>query len=788
VIGSWLPRRRHEIELSSLGARVEVRIDSSGVPHVRAETEADLFRVQGFLTARERFFQMDFTRWATRGRLAEHLGDREIDAEAFSVFLEGRTLSDADWLMRAFDLVGAAERSLSALSADGRSLLDAYAQGVNAWIRARRAPHTLEHGVLGIRSPELWTPLDSLLVAKGLAFDQSGSWRTILVIEALSLAFEDQPEKLAQLLPRYPLPPPSTAKTRAASEKELLELLSLEESYRAFIGYGGAHIGSNNWVLSPKKSETGRAVLANDPHLGMTAPSPFTLIHLESPQYHVTGATIAGLPGVVLGHNERIAWGVTTACVQDADCFVEELDGRGNYRRPDGSYAPLTVREEQIRIRGQKEPLVRTVRRTEHGPLISDVVRAGIGDAGRALSYRWTGDAVSHEMDALLAVSRAKNYDDWRAGLRSMAAPALNWVYADVEGNIGYQLAGHVPVRADRGSGARPVPGWDPKHAWERVLTLDELPHLYNPPAEAIATANNQVVDDDYPFPISVAFEPYHRHQRIWQVLKAKQKHSLDDARRLQLDERSTWAEELIRGLIAPELEKLDPADRTAAKAKEILLGWDFVAGPQSAAATIFYRMVLALGGAVLRPALGDKVFRSYFELVNFSVLPLESILLDPRSPWLSGLDRRGLVATALNEAVRDLSDKLGPEPASWRWGALHQTTMSHVLGGVPVLGRLLNIGPYPKGGDGMTVSNGQFNYAYPYGHSIGAGLRAVYDVGDWDASTVVLSTGVSGRPRSKHYRDHAARWARGEQFPLPFSRAAVERATVRRLSFVPKK
>jgi penicillin amidase len=332
------------------------------------------------------------------------------------------------------------------------------------------------------------------------------------------------------------------------------------------------------------------------------------------------------------------------------------------------------------------------------------------------------------------------------------------------------------------------VPGWDPERRWERVLTLEELPHLYNPPAEAIATANNQIVDDSYPFPISVAYEPYHRHQRIWQVLKERQKHTLDDTRRLQLDEHSIWAEELIRGLLAPELEGLEPADPATRRAKDILLAWDFVAGPDSAAAAIFYRMVLALAASVLKPALGDRVFRSYFELVNFSVLPLESILLDPASPWWSGVERRALVSAALGEAVRDLSDRLGPDPGSWRWGALHQTTMSHVLGGVPILGRLFNIGPYPKGGDGMTVSNGQFNYAYPYGHTIGAGLRAVYDVGDWDASTVVLNSGVSGRPRSKHYRDHAALWARGEQCPLPFSRVAVERATVRRLSFAPRR
>lgn len=770
------PRPPEVLALPGLRGAGSVRWDEAGVPHIRAETDDDLFLLQGFVTARERAFQMDFNRRAVSGRLAELLGRRPMAWEELTIQLKDKTVVDADRLLRTLGLRRAAERSVARLSEDTRRRLERYATGVSlAWSRGG-VERALEMRLLRYR-PERWVPADSLALLKGMAFELSMAWRTVLLLDAISHQLGDDPARMRLLVPSWPSTPPPPARWNGLRAHSA-DGLALEETFRAFTAYGGAHVGSNAWAVAGRHSETGKPLLAGDPHLMMTAPSTHFVVHLESPGYEVVGSSIPGVPGVIMGHNRSIAWSMTAALTHDADVFVEELDPSGERYRVGEDWRPLEVERHSLRVRGEGALERFEVRSTHHGPLVHELTydfhpsRAALAHA-----LQWTGQSATRDLDGLLAINRAQDWPAFRAATRLLHAPALNFVYADREGHIGWQLAGAVPVRKDGSDGLRPADGASGASDWVRFLDLDELPHLLDPEDGLIVSANTRPVGSEYPYPLGHGFEPPFRYGRIRHLLASTlegRKLGLSDLARIQRDQRSDWAERIVTRIFRPTLEPHRYSDPDVEHARQLLLAWDFEVDPDAAAPAVFYTAFHRLMRVTLERRLGVELTHGYLEILNLAALPFENIAADEEAALLFGLDRHDRVLESVSAAATLLRARLGP-PERWRWGALHRLWHRHRLHVVPALRPLFSVGPFEVGGDGFCVNNAHFHHAHPFEMIIGPGLRHLHDLSDWGRSLFITNTGNSGVVTSPGYRRYAARWLAGAYLPLGFEHEGGE-------------
>jgi penicillin amidase len=737
---------------------VDVLFTEGGIPHVYAKSEEDLFFAQGYLTAAERLFQMDFTRRAASGRLCEILGSQPLPWRDLTVHLKNKTTIDLDHLVRVLCLGRSARESAAAAGPRARRALERYAQGVNARISEGSLP--LEFGLLSY-SPEAWAPMDSCLVEKAMALEMNVSWRTILGYAAVQRELKD-PRQAASLLPAYP----PDAETIVGADPALSALSVMTSGA---IGLGGPHAGSNNWVLSGTRTESGAPYLCNDPHVQLTAPAAFYVAHLSGGDFDVAGATLPGVPGVILGHNRHLAWGATLAFAHDTDLFVEEVtDDR--YRIED-RLEPLRVRTEEIQVKGEP-PSMRKVRETRHGPLLSDVVP---GADGRSLAFSWTGSAATREVDAVLGMNLARDPEELGRALSLHSAPALNIVYADRRGSIGYLLAGAFPTRRGK---ARylPQPGADGSCDWTGTVPRDALPRVENPLEGFVVTANHRIAPEGFPHYLSDLYEPPYRARRIAELLREKPRHSLSDMERIQNDVRSLWAQRIIRDFLFPLAQTELPTTERAREALVRMVAWDGAATKDSREALVFYAFYQSLIRRVFAEQLGDDAFFAYFEVLNGTVVPVENLLLSAESPFLSQGAREDLALRALEDALFDLRRRLGADESTWRYGRVHRLHLRHRLHGARALRPLLSPGPFETSGDGMTVNNGHFSLANPTEHRVGAGYRQIFDLADWDLGRVVVAGGQSGDPLSPGYRDHIVPWLSGRYFPLPFSREAVER------------
>ncbi len=772
-----LPRT---LRLHGLRAPVELRWDEAGIPHLFAESRRDLYLAQGYVVGRARGFQLDFSRRAASGRLAEILGRHPVGWRELTVHLKDKTVPDADLLLRTMGLRRAAEASLPLHSARARSALDAYADGVTQALAAERP---LEARLLRY-TPEPWSPVDSLTIVRGMAFELSMSWRAVLLYDAIAHRLGDDPQRMRALLPEWPDQPAPPARWSPLRERAA-ETVAVEEAIRTFTATGGAHVGSNAWVVSGARTTTGAPIVASDPHLMLSAPTPHFPIHLTCPDLEVAGACVPGIPGVVFGHNRHVAWGITASCASDADAFVEEVDfARRQYRTEDG-WAPLESRTEAIAVRGEDAPWTVEVHHTRHGPLVHHATRAlGPQRPHFAHAIRWIGHDASADVDALLDLNEATDWTSFRAALRKLHAPQLNFVYGDAAGHIGWQLCGAFPVRADGSDGLRPTDGARDAARWSRYLDLDELPHLYDPPSGAIVSANTRPVDAGYPHVLGHTFEPPFRYQRIWSLLDARRQHDVASLRAIQNDGASLWAERVHARIVKPALGRAGDHRSSARldRMRALLLAWDGQPTADSAAAAIFYVLHDHLSRAVVEDALGDELAVAYLELLNVSVLPLERLLEADDPLILRGQDVAARVEAALLAAEATLVARLGPDPDAWSWGRLHVLWHRHRMHDVRALRPLLSVGPFPRAGDGFSVNNAHAYHSRPHDVLLGPGVRLLMDTGAWERSRIVLSTGVSGDPRSPRYRDHARAWAEGHDFPLGFGVEAGHDGVVERL------
>jgi penicillin amidase len=797
------PDRDGTATLPGLDAQVSVLRDDQGVPQVYASTATDLFRAQGYVHAQDLFLEMDLRRHITAGRLSEQDGPSE---DALTT----------DKVVRTLGWRRVAEQELPLLSPSTRSYLQAYADGVNAYLAHRSANQLgVEYALLGLTLPdyriEPWTPVDSLAWLKAMAWDLKGNYAD--EVTRARLAATLSVKRINQLYPPYPFDEHApivtqadrtqsqdasdvpVAALRTPSAREALQLAQQAlDDVPALVGRGDG-IGSNSWVVAGSRSTTGMPLLANDPHLAPSVPGIWYQMGLhcrqvdESCPFDVAGFTFSGLPGVVIGHNDRVAWGFTNLGPDVTDLYLERtLDDTVEV---DGSYEPLTEREETIQVRGG-DPVTITVRSTKHGPIVSDVIESARAAGRNAtvngepdstaydVSLAWTALQPGRTADAVFALDMARDWDDFRDAARLFDVPAQNLVFADVDGNIGYQAPGKIPVRR-AGDGRWPVPGWQSRYDWSGYVPFDDLPSVLNPEDGLLVTANQAATDEVTPF-LTDDWDYGFRSQRIRDLLLHQPKLSPDDMSRIQMDSRNPMAPTLVPVLLAVDLSK----DAFTREAQQLLRGWDFTQPPDSAAAAYYnavWRNLLRLGfddelGEDLAADGGDR----WFEVVAQLLKRKDDPWWDNKATPGAVENRDEIVRQAMTSARIELTKSLGKDPTHWQWGRLHRLDLHHaVLGGptVPTPVRwLVNRGPWDLGGGSSLVDATGWDAHAGYAVDWVPSMRMVVDLGDLDRSRWVNLTGASGHPMDAHYTDQTDAWAEGRTYPWPFTEAAVRTAS----------
>ena len=758
-----LPAWEGEVQVRGLAAPVEILRDRFGVPHIFARSERDAHFALGFVHAQDRLWQMEMNRRTGSGRLSEVLGPRALEADRF---------------LRTLGVRRAAQANLAHLDDETRSNLDAYAAGVNAFIGTR--PVLPPEFLITSVTPEAWTPADSLSWLKMMAWDLGGNWRNELLRMRLSKTLPLA--RIHEFLPPYPGDAP-------------LQIRDLEELYRdkqppriAAAEAGSDPIsGSNSWVVA--RGASGKPLLANDPHLMLTAPPVWYLAHLEAPGLSAIGGTLPGVPGVLVGRNARIAWGFTNTGPDVQDLYLEKIDTLGRYLAPEGPRA-FTILKEEIRVKGeQPQPL--EVRLSRHGPVISDV-SSGASDAtprGYALALQWTALAEDDRtMRAALRIAKAASWGAFQGALEDLHSPQQAVTYADADGNVGFIVAGRVPVRkpANDLKGLAPAPGWDARYDWSGYVPFAELPQAFNPPGASVVLANQKIVPPGYPHHITAEWQPPYRAGRIAELLRRDSSHTVAGFARIQMDVVSPAVRELL-----PLLLDATPASNEAAEAVKLLAGWDgtMSAGrPEPLIAIAWWR---ELARAVYADELGDAFRGSWATRPVFLAR-----LLRERAEWCDNVRTpaaescESQVAESLEKALLDLKRRYGRDMQAWKWGEAHAAQHRHrPFWRVPWLARFFGIA-VPSPGDAYTVNAGRSDFAdesAPYASRHAASYRAIYDLADPQASLFIHSGGQSGNPLSAHYRAFAEPWVRGEYVPMVTDRDRLELDGARRLVLAPK-
>jgi penicillin G amidase len=811
------PQIDGEIQLEGLNGPVDIYRDNMGIPHIYATTPHDLFFAQGYVHAQERFWQMDTWRHIGSGTLSEMFGKGQVETDTFL-----RTLG---WRLTA-------EQEYAELAPEVKSILDSYTEGVNAYLKDHDSTAlSLEYAILGLLSPdykiEEWTPVNSLTWGKAMAWDLRGNMNQ--EIERAILLKTFTPEQVAELYPAYPedhpvivnqigsgtsasVPVPATAfdipnETLAALQHNT----SLLDSA---LGPAGDGIGSNSWAISGSRTATGMPLLADDPHLGIQMPSIWYQAHLECKPitqdcpYNVAGFTFAGVPGVIIGHNDRIAWGFTNVGPDVMDLYIERVNpDNPNQYEVNGEWVEFETRTETVEVVGG-ETVEFTVRLTRHGPVISESFgplknentdndpefvpfkeRAGVDLPEQyVIALKWTALAPSTPFEAIWGFNSAKNWEDFREAAKSFHVPAQNLLYADVDGNIGYQMPGDIPMRAN-GDGTVPVPGWTDEYEWTGYIPFEDLPYTFNPPEGYIVTANNRCEPWDYPYLITRDWDYGFRAQRIVDMIEnAPGKIDIDYMQSMQGDSFDANGPTYV-----PMLLQLDELSDSETNAQDLLKDWDYQNRADSATAAVF-----------------NAFWRHFLQNTFNDDMPEEDYFPDGGSRWneiLRQLDessiwwdditttdvretRGDIIRKSFEGGVDELEKMFGRDPAKWNWGEMHTSTFRNsTLGesGIPPIEALFNRGPFPTSGGDSIVNATSWNSIEGYDVTNLPSLRMIVDLSDLNNSVTVHTTGQSGHAYHPHYDDMVQLWANVEYYSMLWDEQAVTVQAVGHLVLMPK-
>ena len=816
TVRNSFPQEEGTIAIAGLESEVKVERDKWGIPQIYAASSHDLFLAQGYIHAQERFWQMDFWRHIGSGRLAEMFGDSQLNQDRF---------------LRTMGWEKIAEQELSTLDAPTKANLQAYAQGVNSYLQNHQGSAlSLEYAVLKFLNreyrPEPWQPIDSILWGKVMAYDLRANIgqeieRTILLnflpearVEELFPAY---PEDYSVVVPNFKVGEKEELQARVDTNslplKEITpSLKSIASNLGAIeeiLGATGMGVGSNSWTISGKRTATGKPILANDPHLAVQMPSIWYEVGLhcnltsnltsnsKNCPYNVTGFSFAGVPGVIIGHNNRMAWGLTNTMLDTMDLYIEKINPENpNQYEVNGKWVDMQLVKEEIKV-ASKEPVNQIVRYTNHGPIVSDVLPALQKFADNsvvevptnyAVSLRWTVLEPSQLITAIQGIDRAQNWEEFRKAASKFDIAAQNLVYADIDGNIGYQMPGKTPIRK-KGDGRYPVPGWNDEYEWLGYIDFEELPKSFNPPGGYIVTANNAIVDQSYPYVITKDWVYGYRAKRVEEMISdADEPLTLADMELIQGDNLNLNARDLL-----PILNSISFDDSSMDNVRNLLQNWDLqltIESPASAIFETFWQKLLALTfhdeiPQDYHPDGGDR----WYAVVRNLVKQPNNLWWDNRNtPEVENRDQ--IFEQALVEAVDELENSLGNNPEKWTWGELHQISFRNpTLGksGVALIERLFNRGTYATAGNGETVNANRWKAnqsSFEVTHI--PSLRMIVDLGKFDNSKAIHSTGQSGHAFNRHYTDMIEPWRKIQYHSMLWEDEKIDETSESTLLLIP--
>ncbi|HEY0738820.1 MAG TPA: penicillin acylase family protein [Herpetosiphonaceae bacterium] len=780
--GVWVVRRAWpqvdgNLALPGISAPVRVIRDAWGVPQIYAENERDLFMAQGYVHAQDRLWAMYFNALGATGKISAVVGEQGLAT---------------DKVLRTFGLARAAEREWAAMDPEAKDLLQAYADGVNAYVAANRNNLPLEFTVLRY-DPEPWTPVHSIAYGYVISISLSGNYRLEFLRSRMIPEIGEQ--KTQELLPAYDPTTPFIVPDEVQSYQSMRTmgfagLNALDE----LLGDSGAMWGSNNWVVSGSRTTTGKPILAGDTHMNLGIPSIWYMNGLHGGRFNSVGFSFAGIPAVVLGHNDRIAWTTTNLNPDSQDLYIEKLDNRDNPTKYEfqGQWRDLEIIQESIPVKG-KDPVPLTVYVTQHGPIINDVVD-GMNQA-EPLAFKWAMLGENTLFPALLKLNQAQNWEQFHEALRTWRMPGQNFVYADVDGNIGYQMTSQVPIRTEQHSGLVPVPGWTGEYEWQGFIPYDELPSSYNPPQGFIATANNKVISDAYPYRITNEWDPGYRAQRITDLLKADDQVEVADIQQMQADTFSIPASNL-----RPYMLEIKPQNDEEAKMIEAIRSWDLRYEADQIGPTLFQAWYWFLFQNTLRDDLNPEMGQDYIDGQyerhgRFQIVAMTQFMRDANNAWFDDQktpeveNRNAILQRSLSQALAWLKEQHGSDMSKWTWGEVHQIKYVSVLerSGNPLAIWLYNIEPIRANGENFTINAGSFSYAEPFSMAHGTSQREIVDLSNLDGMQVIQSTGQSALVRHPHRTDLMSKWENIEYIPMPFSRENVEQNATSTLTLTPE-
>ncbi len=784
-----LPTYSGELIVPSIKEEVKIYFDSLAIPYIFAENDEDVAFALGYLHARERMFSMDMIRRAGEGRLSEIFGEETVPF---------------DRMFRTVGIYRTAKMIKEKMNPEALKLLESYSNGVNFYLEEKKNKYSFEFDVLGFQ-PEEWLPEHSIIVIRMMAWELNLGWWTDLTFTELVQKLGE--EKVKEILPDYPQNAPMIIPPEIKNFAQINNnFTKTDKAFRKFFGMTGTHLGSNNWVVNSQMSATGKPIIANDPHLAFRAPGIWYAAAIKSPKWNVAGVTLPGVPGIVIGKNDNISWTLTNIMTDESDFYFETLDSSRSKYLLDGSWKDLVIIEDTILVRDAGGIPIE-IKSTHRGPIISSIhpynfVYNSEENNYPPVSMRWLGNEFSDEMNAFLKINKAENWSKFKDAVEQFNTPGQNFVYADKEGNIGYIFGGALP-RRDRNATTFLFDGSKSENDWRGFVPRNELPFLYNPSANFVATANNKVVQG-FKYHITNLWEPSSRIERITELLGLKKKHSVIDYMDYQVDIYSSYAQK-ITPYILSAFESAEIKDKNLERSLRLLNEWDFKMDKFSQTPAIFLTFFDMLMKNIYLDEMGEDLFNQYVFLAN---IPYRNILelLDKRySVWFDDNStsivesKNDIIRKSLADALDKLEKKFGTDIKYWQWGSLHTVSFKHPFSGVSgLLDDLIDIGPFDISGDGTTILNSEYSFSEsieefplfrhdPFDCELGPSMRFIYDFANSDELYLILTTGQSGNILSDHYKDMTQLWLEGKYMKVKTDKGSIQVPENKLLIILPK-
>lgn len=776
IIKKSYPKIEGEISLKGLKSEVKIFRDEFGIPYIEAKNENDLFFALGFVHAQDRLFQMDITRRAGMGRLSEILGSQALEF---------------DLMFRTTGFNELAKKLYENASEESKNICKSYTNGINAYLVKNSGNFSIEFDLLNYQ-PEKWEPYQVYLIARLVAWELNIGWWVDVVYAQLQNKLSS--EKLIQLFPDYPIHAPTIIKQSSVknfankfsnigftlpSEKNFYAENTLNQlkvffetnlRLRKFLGFNETYSGSNSWAVGPKLSISGKPILANDPHLMYSLPSKWYIVSLNSPTLKVSGVTIPGSPSIVIGKNENIAWGLTNLMLDDCDLFIEQLDGTNSKYFVDGNWKNLIIKTDTIKVKDSSDVIIQ-IKSTHRGPVINLANKfLSQSKFQKVISMKWTGFDLSDELLTFYKINKAKDYKEFKEALRYFNCPAQNFLCADSKGNIFYKAAGKIPIR-NYSNFLLPLDGTTSSNDWQSYISFENLPEVLNPEQGFIATNNNPPTQEFINI-IGNIWEPSSRAERINELLRSKNQFSIDDFKRFQNDLVSPYAKN-ISSHIVKSFENTELLNRNLKKVVTSFKEWNGELKKYDPLAAVYNLFLIKLLKNTFADELGEDLYNQFLLVGNVPLRVIQKLLNEAPPDSIALFDnittekietKNEIIRNSLAETIKELENKFGDNFLKWQWGEIHKVKFHHLFSGQnKILDHLIDVGPYPIGGDQTTLLNTSFRYYEPFENYLGPSMRQIVDISRIDSSLIIITSGQSEHIGHKNYKDQALMWLNGE-------------------------